>query len=702
MYFYLIKILSDNNSQIDCILSVFLLTSIVHVCYLIIYFYVPPVWQFFQTYAQFLSRHVATLFGKKVFFGATTLGVNTTILFMIFFVIYYFHLNCKSKLELAMGLILLLIAQVFSIPVQLLVVDIMRQLNYSALISPMDFIAIPFLFGLIPIFILTYKKEIGTGTKKQANLKFLIIGLIYVFISVVLVTFPSLNFNKEKTPSNIFIYSKGVVNWNRPEFGNYGLRSSGMFGMLPAYLKSFEYTVIKHSTVNKDNLEKANVLVVINLDESFTKKEKNEIQQFVKRGGSLLVLGDHTGLGGMREPLNDLLKFTGVEFNFDSAHYLKQDWGDSYEFFPHPVTHKLKSNREIGISVGASLAISSNKAEPVITAKFGFSDLGNALNKNNAYLGDRRYNDGELLGDIILVAQAKYGKGKVLVFGDTSSFQNGVFLKNYKFIKNTFNWLVNEQVVMPRIIKNIVAVILMIVCTVLLFYFSKSNLADLKIFYLFATIFIALISTNLLDRKNIITSVPKGNIAYIDGSHLERFEKYGDEGIWSLSFNLMRNGYLPFINRDFSEERLKNSKQFLVIAPAENFKHQEIEVIDDYLKNGGIVIWSVGYEEKQASQKFLTKYGLDLDNLPLGNVPKNETDKKIRFVEAWPVLFENEKNIQVICEAWNFPVVVSKNIGQGKLILIADSHFLLSRNLEQDNSYYEENILFLKSLLTKK
>ena len=164
----------------------------------------------------------------------------------------------------------------------------------------------------------------------------------------------------------------------------------------------------------------------------------------------------------------------------------------------------------------------------------------------------------------------------------------------------------------------------------------------------------------------------------------------------------MRNGYMPLTYRDFSEQALRNSKQFLVIDPAENFKNQEIEVIDDYLKNGGIVIWSVGYEEKQASQKFLTKYGLDLDNLPLGNVPKNETDKKIRFVEAWPVLFENEKNIQVICEAWNFPVVVSKNIGQGKLILIADSHFLLSRNLEQDNSYYEENILFLKSLLTKK
>jgi hypothetical protein len=579
----------------------------------------------------------------------------------------------------------------------------MRHLNYAARITPMDFIAVPFLLGLIPIFLFTYKKEIGgvAGTKKQANLKYFVIGLIAIFISVVLLSFPPLNFNKEKTPSNIFIYSKGVVNWNKPEFGRYGLRSSGMFGMLPDYLKSFGYTVYMDSTVNKDNLGKANVLVVINLDEGFTEKEKNEIQQFVNQGGSLLVLGDHTGLGGMREPLNELLKFTGIEFNFDSAHYLKQYWGDSYEFFPHPITHKLKSNREVGISVGASLAIFSNKAEPVISAKFGFSDYGNALNKNNAYLGDRRYNDGELLGNIILVAQAKYGKGKVLVFGDTSSFQNGVFERNHKFINSIFYWLVNQQVDLPKIIKNIAAIILLIVSLVFLIYFTNTNLVDSKMYYLFGTIFIALILTNTFNETYAIKNNPQGNIAYIDGAHLERFEKYGDDGIWSLSYNLMRNKYLPFIYRDFSEQALRNSKQFIVISPAQNFTNQEIEVIDNYIKNGGVVIWSVGYEEKQTSQKLLTKYGLDLDNLPLGNVPKNETDKEIRFVEAWPVLFKDNKDIEIICKAWNFPVIVSQNIGKGKLILIADSYFLLSRNLEQDNSYYEENILFLKFLFDK-
>jgi hypothetical protein len=77
LYIYLVKILSSYNSQIDRILSIFLFTMMIYICYLIIYYYVPPVWLIFQTYSRFLSSNVAALFGKKALFGATTLGVKT-------------------------------------------------------------------------------------------------------------------------------------------------------------------------------------------------------------------------------------------------------------------------------------------------------------------------------------------------------------------------------------------------------------------------------------------------------------------------------------------------------------------------------------------------------------------------------------------------------------------------------------------------
>ena len=79
---------------------------------------------------------------------------------------------------------------------------------------------------------------------------------------------------------------------------------------------------------------------------------------------------------------------------------------------------------------------------------------------------------------------------------------------------------------------------------------------------------------------------------------------------------------------------------------------------------------------------FLKHYGLDIENIPLGPVPIEQTDPKIQFVEGWPILFDKNSNVEIICSAWDFPTIISKKIGQGQLILISDSYFLLSQNLD--------------------
>ena len=336
---------------------------------------------------------------------------------------------------------------------------------------------------------------------------------------------------------------------------------------------------------------------------------------------------------------------------------------------------------------------------PIIVAKFGFSDWGNALNKKNAYLGDRRYNEGELLGDIILVAYANYGKGKVLVFGDTSSFQNGVLERNFIFINRIFNWLAIQDNFSFRIGIKVLGIIFLIFGLFSLIISNSMRGDDSKIILLFVPTFLAMLCSTFLLAKPLKIDPPRGRIAYIDWAHLERFDIYGDEGQWSLSYNLMRNGYLPFVHRKFSENALDKAQLFISIAPAKSFSTKELNIIDNYIKKGGVVIWTVGHEEKEASSRLLNKYGLDIDNVPLGPVPKTETDKGIKFVEAWPIIFQDKNDTQVLCTAWDFPAIVAKEIGNGKLILIADSYFLLSQNLEQDYSYYEENINFLKSLL---
>ena len=48
-----------------------------------------------------------------------------------------------------------------------------------------------------------------------------------------------------------------------------------------------------------------------------------------------------------------------------------------------------------------------------------------------SFLGNYHYDQGERLGDVVLVATTTYGRGRIVVWGDTSAFQGGLS-SNYR------------------------------------------------------------------------------------------------------------------------------------------------------------------------------------------------------------------------------------------------------------------------------
>lgn len=528
-----------------------------------------------------------------------------------------------------------------------------------------------------------------------------------------------------KNKKNILLLNRGYFNWEKPKFGQYGLTSAGMFGLLPDYLRALDYNVTVDSLLTAEKLQNAHVFAMINLHRMLGKEEKQTITRFVENGGALLVLGDHTGLGEMMPPLNDLLRDTGIQFNFDSAHYLKDGWNHAFELMPHPINATVENEDDVGISVGASLQLSPFKAWPVITAKYGFSDFGNWLNKQNAHLGDRSYNPGELLGDIVLVAAGKWGKGKVLVFGDTSSLQNGALARAFTFVDGMLRWLAaskDENLILQRnenlegllsrnekssyilgdirsSLRTVIGVLLLLAITILLLRFVRRHKNMALVMMAFGGLVLGFLFTSVLAASHKHQTAPSGQVAYIDMSHLERFQIYGDDGVWSLLYTLMRSDYLPFVHQRFSLPALKVSKVFVKIAPAKPLSDNERRLIDAYLQQGGLVVWAAGYEEKEGSGEFLRRYDLDLDNVPLGPVPKDQTDRGLYFNKAWPIIFTDSSHVEVLCTAWGYPVIIAKKIGKGRLVLIGDSEFLLARNLEGASRPREENLRFIESLV---
>jgi hypothetical protein len=189
-----------------------------------------------------------------------------------------------------------------------------------------------------------------------------------------------------------------------------------------------------------------------------------------------------------------------------------------------------------------------------------------------------------------------------------------------------------------------------------------------------------------------------------------------------LNLMLMRNGFLPLKMYDLTAERLQRAGVLVFIGPARSFSPAECVVVEEFVRNGGLLICMVGGEEAPASDSLLETFDLSLptspvrpgdpaeEPQPMGNIATGypaEADPDradalwpVTFYTAWPVDSE-QLGVRVrtmgtvkqptidplggedesVAEL-SYPVVVSRKVGKGHVVLMGDTNFALYKNLE--------------------
>jgi hypothetical protein len=133
--------------------------------------------------------------------------------------------------------------------------------------------------------------------------RWIALGLALLVLAVAIVSMGPLFQPRRGT---ILFHDTGHLEWGRPDFGQYGPRSGGAFGLLPDYLAAYGYQA-QIGPLTEENLEKAQAAILINLPANLGTEEKERLLAFVDAGGGLIIWGEHTGVGSIREPINDLL-----------------------------------------------------------------------------------------------------------------------------------------------------------------------------------------------------------------------------------------------------------------------------------------------------------------------------------------------------------------------------------------------------------
>lgn len=502
--------------------------------------------------------------------------------------------------------------------------------------------------------------------------------------------------------AEVVLYEKGFLNWMRPSFEFFGRQSAGMFGLLPDFLESFGLNARRVSSLTDATLDGASLLFVANPEGTISQAERDAVWRFVRGGGHFLLVGEHTWRRGEQgNVLNVLLEPSQIRFRTDSANFFTGGWINGYKFLVSPITAGFTSDEnDPAIVVGASLEVGP-EARPMLIGGWGHSDAPALADSAGGYLGDLRFNAGEHIGDLVLMATQRVGRGRVTALGDTSPFFNGMVMTSYPFVSRLFLWAAANPPDPPFRLFFLNTALAVVVALVL------AHRAGRPASVLLAGALGATLLGSFGFHRQAGWPGPfvTGDIAFVDVSHLPAHEPgiWEDDGTLALPVNMMRYGYQTHFLHNLDDGLLDKAGVLAVVAPRRTFSEEEAEQLARWVETGGTLLIAAGAEEEGPVRHLLRRFDLTFRAVPLGSVPATSEIGEAYTSEAWPLealpgsppLSESE----VLLSWRDYPIAVRLRQGQGQVVVIADSNFFCNFNLEHEYHAHPTNVLFLGMLL---
>jgi hypothetical protein len=377
-------------------------------------------------------------------------------------------------------------------------------------------------------------------------------------------------------------------------------------------------------------------------------------------------------------------------------------WLQSYEPLWHPITAGIPdAENDFGIVIGASVQVRV-PAQPLLVGRWGWADPGE-LAGPPGLMGNGRYDAGERLGDVVLAAEQTFGKGKVVVFGDTSGLSNGINIGCHDFNSRLFANLAQPGGAACHGAWQAFAIGRLSLLVMLLA--NRLRPPILGGVALLLSLGIVVGTTRSHSANQVL---PQGGdreayrLAYIDASHLEAYsrESWRDDGVMGLCLTLIRHGYQTLMLPELTAERLSQVRLLICVAPSRPYRPDECELLADFVQGAGVLIYTVGWERSGPSERLLARLGFRVGAAhwngqepvggftPLGYFKTNYRelpDAYVRFFAAWPIACTDVDAEVIRFYPPDQPLIVRRRIGRGSVILVGDTCFAMNKNLERES-----------------
>ena len=541
----------------------------------------------------------------------------------------------------------------------------------------------------------------GSSGRSRAGLPWLIVAF---GLAALLVAAPdAAPSRRDDEPRTVLFLDHTLLgSWSVPSDAAPGQAFTGAtFGQFPQYLALHGHHVMTATALDEDTVDEVDLIVVINPGTPFSDAEAQALYAFVRAGGGLLVLGDHTNIGGIMDAVNGLTAPLGLSLAFDSAVSMEPGWSRALRpLVPFEAYRAL----EIPVSIGASVeAAALPTVAPLLIGRRAFADPGVEENVDNALLGNLSYDRGERYGDVVLAAARRLGRGKIVLFGDTSPFQNSALALSDGFVDGLVRWLTRGTASWLATVAAGVAALLLVAAAMAVRSGGSRFAAMVGV-----AIAGGLLCGGAIGGPASPSDVLEGPTAVVDAAHgnLIRWEPLHNSGIEGLIVNLARAESLPIVRLRDVLDPLPSADSVLVsVAPTRAFSVAEAEVLREWVEEGGTWLVATGWPQSGAVEPLLSGLGLTVQAIPLGSV-RPEVDglaEAPQLPSAWALDLSDDwiPVGRVDWDAVAYAVIAERPVGRGRVVVVADNGAFHNENLEGKGFAYVENVALISWLLAR-
>jgi len=495
----------------------------------------------------------------------------------------------------------------------------------------------------------------------------------------------------------------------------FGQRSGYNYYCLWDYLNHYYQTDRNFEAITSQLLENYDVLIIKTPTSKFSGDEIKSIRKFVKNGGGLFLIGDHTNVFGTSTYINPIAEQFGLRFNYDATYDLITGGLSVYKppkLLPHPIVQYLPP-----FLFGSSCSLEASWSAEDIIIGYGLKALELDYSQKH-FFPEEKHPTSMHFGLFLQSAGLKYGKGRVLAFTDSTVFSNfWMFIPGKpELLLGSINWL-NRQNCLPYNINCALFIIgLLFLAMTFLFTLKKPNRVK-GLFIIFFSSFLAFPLAShfyqTLNHNNYPSPQPHTRFTKVcfELEHSDFFlpilelvkrpeRSYHTFYVWT-----QRLGYVPMALPKL-QDALMQGDIVIIINPVKHFTSEDRSQVLNYINRGGrVIIMDSSLNKNSSANEILQAFDMSIDYKPRKSsffydisgrkISTSQFSARVKGGES--VLLTRDKD----------PILSMRRKGQGLIAVITDSRLFSDRTLgststiptPEQQKLYELEFWMLKELI---